>query len=221
MEQALTGVKIIDLTWHIAGPFCTKLLADYGADVVKIEMPGTGDPARKMGPFLRNEPHPERSGLFLYLNTDKRGITVNLKSSAGKKILRELIRSADILVENFSPGVMKRLGFGYKEVEKVNPRLVMTSISNFGQTGPYRDFKMSDTIAFAMGGAMSATGVPDREPVAVTRNIKMHECGYLAATATMSSWFGARRDGIGEQIDVSIMEALLGSSDRRDCYLTT
>ena len=218
-EQALSGVKIIDLTWHVAGPFCTKLLADYGADVIKIEMPGTGDPSRTMGPFLHNEPHPERSGLFLHLNTDKRGMTVNLKSNVGKKILRELIRDADILVENFKPGVMERLGFSYEEVEKINPQVVMTSISNFGQTGPYRDFKMSDTIAFAMGGAMSTNGVPEREPVAAARNIKMHECGYMAATATLGAWFGARRDGIGEHIDVSIMEALLGSSDRRDCYL--
>jgi len=219
MEQALNGVKVIDLTWHIAGPFCTKLLGDYGADVIKIEMPGAGDPTRKMGPFMRNEPHPERSGLFLYLNTDKRGLTLDLKSHAGKKILWELIRDADILVENFSPGVMDRLGFSYAEVEKINPKLVMTSISNFGQTGPYRDYKASDTIAFAMGGAMSANGVPEREPVAGTRNIKMQECSYMAATATLGSWFGARKDGIGEHIDVSIMESLLGSSDRRDCYL--
>lgn len=210
---------MIDLTWHIAGPFCTKLLADYGADVIKIEMPGTGDPTRKMGPFLHNDPHPEKSGLFLYLNTDKRGITLDLKSSAGKKIIREMIRDADILVENFRPGVMARLGLSYEVLERINPRLVMTSISNFGQSGPYRDFKASDTIAFAMGGAMSATGVPEREPVAAARNIKMHECGYMAATATLGAWFGAQNDGIGEHVDVSIMEALLGSSDRRDCYL--
>jgi len=220
MEQALAGVKVIDLTWHIAGPFCTKLLADYGADVIKVEMPGAGDPTRKMGPFLHNEPHPEKSGLFLYLNTDKRGITVNLKHSTGQKIVRELIREADILVENFRPGVMDRLGLSYAELEKINPRLVMTSISNFGQTGPYRDFKMSDTIAFAMGGAMSATGVPEREPVAAARNLKLHESAYMAATATLLAWYGASEDGIGEHVDLSIMQALLGSSDRRDCYLT-
>jgi len=219
MDQALTGVKVIDLTWQIAGPFCTKLLADYGADVIKIEMPGTGDPARKMGPFLHNEPHPEKCGLFLHLNTNKRGITVNLKSNAGKKILRELIREADILVENFSPGVMGRLGLSYEELEKINPKLVMTSISNYGQTGPYRDFKMSDTIAFAMGGAMSSQGVPEREPVAAAQNLKLHESAYYAATGTLGAWFGARQDGIGELVDVSIMETLMGSSDRRDNYI--
>jgi len=220
-DQALAGVKVIDLTWHIAGPYCTKILADYGADVIKIEMPGDGDPTRKKGPFLHNEPHPEKSGLFLYLNTNKQGITLNLKSNTGKKIIRDLLRDADILVENFSPGAVGRLGLSYEELEKINPKLVMTSISNFGQTGPYRDMKASDTITFAMGGAMSSTGVPEREPVAAARNLKMHECGVMAATATLGAWYGARKDGIGELVDVSLMEALLGSSDRRDCYLVT
>lgn len=220
-DQVLSDVKVVDLSWYIAGSYCTKLLADYGADVIKIEKPDGGDPARSMGPFLNDEPHPERSGLFLYLNTNKRGITLNLKSVAGKNIFRQLVKDADILVESFSPGVMQRLGFSYEELAKENPRLVMTSISNFGQTGPYRDFKSSDTITFAMGGAMFTTGTPDRPPVAVARNVKMYEGGILAAVATLGAFTGAKRHGVGDYIDIGLMEAQLGSSDRRDAQLLT
>ena len=219
LEQALSDVRVLDLTWYIAGPYCTKLLADYGADVIKIEKPGEGDPARKMGPFLQDDPHPEKSGLFLYLNTDKRGITLNLKSPTGKKIFEELVKDTDILVESFSPGVVERLGLSFKELEKINPKLVMTSISNFGQTGPYRDFKSSDLITFAMGGAMNSTGTQDRPPVGVTRNVKMYEAGWLAAIATTAAGYSAQKTGLGDHIDVSLMETQLGSTDRRDTHL--
>lgn len=218
-EQVLSDVKVVDLSWYIAGPYCTKLLADYGADVIKIERPGDGDPARRMGPFFKDDPHPEKSGLFLHLNTNKRGMTLDLKTATGKKIIRELVREADILVESFRPGVMESLGLSYGELEKINPRLVMTSLSNYGQTGPYRDYRSSDTITFAMGGAMNNTGLPDRAPVAVARNIKMHECGWIAAVATLAAWYGAGQDGVGEHVDVSLMEAQLGSTDRRDTQL--
>ena len=215
MEQALSDIKVLDLTWCIPGPYCTKILADYGADVIKIERPGEGDPARRMGPFQDDAPHHEKSGLFLHLNTNKRGITLNLKSDTGKKIFRELVRDADILVESFRPGVMERLGMGFDALIKINPRLVMTSITNFGQTGPYRDYKSNDIIAYAMGGAMFSTGVPDREPVNVARNLKLFECGWLASTATLGTWMGTRRDGMGDHVDFSLMEALSGSTDRR------
>ena len=218
-EQALSSVRVLDLTWYIAGPYCTKLLADYGADVIKIEKPGEGDPARKMAPFLQDDPHPEKSGLFLYLNTNKRGITLNLKSPTGKKIFKELAKDADILVESFRPGTMERLGFSFQELEKVNPKLVMTSISNFGQSGPYRDFKSSDLITFAMGGAMNSTGTQDRPPVGVTRNIKMYEAGWLAAIATTAACYSAQKANLGDHIDVSLMETQLGSTDRRDTHL--
>jgi len=219
LEQALSDVRVLDLTWYIAGPYCTKLLADYGADVIKIEKPGEGDPARQMGPFLQDDPHLEKSGLFLYLNTNKRGITLNLKSRTGKKFFMELVEDADILVESFSPGTMERLGLSFEELEKINPKLVMTSISNFGQTGPYRDFKSSDLITFAMGGAMNSTGIPDRSPVGVTQNVKMYEGGWLAAVATAGACYGAKNTGFGDHIDVSLMEAQLGSTDRRDTQL--
>lgn len=132
----MAGVKVIDLPQHIAGPYCTRLLADCGADVLKVEKPGQGDPARRLAPFPADQPHPEKSGLFAYLNTNKRGITLNLKTETGRKVLLRLVEGADILVESYSPRVMPAFGLGYKTLKEVNPRLVMVSISNFGQTGP-------------------------------------------------------------------------------------
>ena len=148
-EQALAGVKVLDLSHYIAGPYCTRILAGFGADVTKVEKPGEGDPARSMRPFLNDEPGLERSGLFLYLNSNKKSITLNLKSSTGVKIFKELVKDADIVVESFSPGVMERLGLNYEALEEINPRLVMTSVSNFGQTGPYRDYKSSHLLPLA------------------------------------------------------------------------
>ena len=218
-EGALSDVKVLDLTWHIAGPYCTKLLADFGADVIKIEKPGEGDPARRMGPFFKDDPHPDKSGLFLHLNINKRGITLNLKSATGKKIFRELVKDIDILVENFSPGVMARLGFSYQALEQLNPRLVMTSISNFGQTGPYRDFKAGELILYGMAGEMYSSGIPEREPTKQAGNWILHQAGAVAATATMGAFYGARYQGIGQQVDLSIMETQAGGIDRRPTNL--
>ncbi len=155
--SALHGVKVLDLTHHIAGPYCTKLLADFGAQVIKIERPG-GDPARNMPPFFHDERHPEKSLPFLYLNTAKRSVTLNLKSTRGIHILRELAKDADILVENFSPRVMPSLGLDFPTLRELNPALVMVSISNFGQSGPYRDYKATDMVKYALGGLMYIFG---------------------------------------------------------------
>ena len=215
LEQPLSDVRVLDLTWHIAGPYCTKLLADYGADAIKIEKPGEGDPARRMGPFFKDDPHLEKSGLFLYLNTNKRGITLNLKSATGKKIFRDLVKDADILVENFSPHVMPSLGLDYEALEKINPKLVMTSISNFGQTGPYRDFKASEPIIYGMGGNMCSTGLGDAEPMKKGGNLIQYAGGTLSAVATMTAFFNAEAQGIGNHVDVSLMQAQMGSIERR------
>ena len=144
VPQALDQVTVLDLTQYIAGPYCTKLLADYGAHVIKVERPGSGDPARHMGPFFRNEPHPDKSGLFLHLNANKHSVTLDLKGAAGRRAFLRLVEEADILVESFAPRVMPSLGLDYQVLQKVKPALVMTSISNFGQTGPYRDFNSSE-----------------------------------------------------------------------------
>jgi crotonobetainyl-CoA:carnitine CoA-transferase CaiB-like acyl-CoA transferase len=215
MEGAIEGVKVIDLTWYITGPYCTKLLADYGADVIKIERPGFGDPARRFPPFLKDDPHPEKSGLFLHLNTNKKGITLNLKTQEGRSIFLRLIEDADLVVENFSPGVMSRLGLDYSSLEKINPRLVMLSISNFGQTGPYRDFKASELVLNAFGTAMKSCGNLEREPLKMGGRVVQYQAGALAAVAAMTAIIGREIHGTGQHIDFSITEALLGSIDRR------
>ncbi len=219
LEQALSGVKIIDLTWHIAGPYCTKLLADYGADVIKVERPGTGDPARTIGPFFRDDPHPEKSGLFLHLNTNKKSITLNLKSLTGKKILKELVKDADILVESFRPHVMPGLGLGYETLKKINPGLLMVSISSFGQTGPYREFKATEIVEYAMGGEMYSTGIAGREPLKLGGNVVQYQAGTVAAVATIGALFASESQGSGQHVDVSIMETQAGSADRRAIYI--
>ena len=209
MQQALSDLKVLDLTHYIAGPYCTKLLADYGAEVIKIEKPGEGDGVRKMGPFYEDDPHPEKSALFLHLNTNKRGITLNLKTTTGVKLFKELVKDVDILVENFEPRVMPNLGLECKTLEAINPRLVMTSISNFGQTGPYRDYKATELVSFAMGLHMFHEGEPDQEPLKFPGYKTQYLAGTHAATATMGAFFGSKSSGVGQHVDVSIMECLI------------
>ncbi|MEE9435408.1 MAG: CoA transferase, partial [Candidatus Adiutricales bacterium] len=136
---ALSDLKAVEFGNMVSAPFCTKMLASLGAEVIKVEKPVMGDDARRRGPFLKNKPHLEGSGLFLYLNTDKLGISLNLETSAGRIIFEDLIREADILVENNLPQEMRRLGLDYNTLKGLNPRLIMTSVTPFGQTGPYQD----------------------------------------------------------------------------------
>ncbi len=208
-EQALAGIKVLDLTHYVAGPYCTRILAGFGADVMKIEKPGEGDPARRMGPFLDDEPGRERSGLFLYLNSNKRGVTLNLKSNTGVKIFRELVRDADIVVENFRPGVMQRLGLDYQTLKEINPGLVMTSISNFGQTGPYRDYKSAHLIAWGMSGARYTDGAPGVRPVQIGGWLTHYIAGLFAVAGTTAALYQRNETGSGQQIDVSIMESTM------------
>ena len=214
-EQPLSDLRVLDLTHHIAGPYCTKLLAAYGAEVIKVERPGTGDPARHIGPFLNDEPHPEKSGLFLHLNTGKKSITLDLKSPTGVRVLKEMVAEADVLVENFAPRVMPSLGLSYEELEKINARLVMTSISNFGQTGPYRDYKAKEIVSFAMGGRMYSEGQPDREPLKYAGNVAQYLAGTVGALATMTATIGSRLMGFGQHVDVSIQECMMAATDSR------
>lgn len=214
-EQVLSNIRVLDLTHHIAGPYCTKLLADYGAEVIKVERPGSGDPARALGPFPADEPHPERSGIFLHLNTNKLGITLNLKTPTGVAILKRLAQDADIVVENFRPGALASLGLSYAVLAQGNPRLVLTHISNFGQTGPYRDYKATELTAFALGSRMSLMGEADKPPVRYAGNVVQYLAGTKAAAATMVAFFGALVHGIGQEVDVSIQEVLLSGVDNR------
>ena len=214
METALGDVRVLDFTHYTAGPYCTKLLADYGADVIKVE-PLQGEASRRLGPFSQDRPDPEKSGLFLHLNTNKRGIALNLKHPQGRDIALTLAQQVDLVVENFRPGVMDSLGLGYASLKAANPNVVLTSISNFGQSGPYRDYKGSEIIFYGMGGEMCSTGLPDREPLKLGGKVGLYQAGAIAAVATMGAFFGARYQGVGQHVDVSIMETQAGSQDRR------
>ena len=210
-EQALKGLKVLDPGHYRAGPYCTKLLADYGAEVIKIEKPGAGDPARSIGPFPDDIPHPDKSGLFNYLNTGKKGITLNLKSRTGINIFKKLAKKADVLVENFSPRVMPNLGLDYETLEKINPALVMTSISNFGRTGPYSDFKGHDLTLQAMGGWMYTGGSPDREPLKPGGSFADYVGGISASVGTMTAVLSRRINGAGQHVDISIQENMVNT----------
>jgi crotonobetainyl-CoA:carnitine CoA-transferase CaiB-like acyl-CoA transferase len=205
--QPLEKIKILDITHYIAGPYCTKLLAEYGAEVIKVERP-EGDPARRLPPFFQDDPYLEKSGTFLYLNTGKKGITLNLKTESGKKIFKELVKKVDALIENFEPRVLPSLGLDYSVLKEINPHLVQVSISNFGQWGPYRDFKASELILFAMSGWMQLVGESDKKPIMCGIPISQFISGTSAAMACLAAlWDKKRRDSV--HIDISILETMI------------
>ncbi len=215
MSGLLEGVRVLDLTHYISGPYCTRLIAGLGADVLKVERPPAGDPIRSMGPFasrpdvLRelDDTGPVEDGAWhLYLNTGKRSVGLDLKSESGRRIALELAGRADILVENFAPGTLERLGLGLEELHAANPALVITSISNFGQTGPYRDWKGTEANLYAMGGLMNITGEPDQEPLKEGAPLAQLGAGQNAFAATMAALMLAEETGEGQHIDVSIGE---------------
>ena len=206
-SAALAGVKIVDLTHHIAGPYATKLLADFGAEVLKVERPG-GDPARRLPPFYHDDPHPDQSLPFLYLNTSKRSLTLNLKSETGRAILLELLADADALVENFAPRVLPSLGLDYDTLRAHNPRLVVASVSNFGQTGPWRDYRASEIVEYALGGLMYIFGAYDREPLKHALHQAQFKAGTNLASAALLALYHQRLTGRGQRVDVSIQESI-------------
>jgi len=223
---ALSGLKVVEWSEFISGPYCGKLLADLGAEVIKVEKPCCGDKARSYGPFPQDIPHPEKSGLFLYLNTNKLGVTLNVGSVTGAHIFKELIKHADILIENHSPHEVEESGFDYETLKQLNPRLVMTSITPFGQTGPYRDYKACDLTSFHISGLAfmnPAGGVDDIEKEPPLRG-KAYQGDFLAglsgAIATMSAIFTCQATGLGQHIDLSEQEAL-ASMIRRDLGAVT
>ena len=213
-EGALEGLRILDLTQGVAGPYCTKLLSDYGADVLKIERPEGGDPARRAGPFPDDEPHPERGGLFLDLNTGKRSLTLNLKTESGQRILRRLAAEADAVVENFRPGTLARLGLSEEQLAELNPATALVSISNFGQHGPYRDFEADDMLLYAMGGGLAITAYPGREPSRPWLYAPLFLAGAMSASYSLGAITSSVRFGEGERVDISIQEVLACSLDR-------
>ena len=218
-DLPLAGVNVLDLTRNTAGPYCTRLLADYGASVTKIELPGSGDPARKVPPFFDNGESGEGSSLFMFLNTGKKSLSLDLKSTRGAEIIKELIKYADILVENFRPGVMESLSLDYESVNRMNDQIVYTSISNFGQTGPHRDWKGSDLVLYGMGGPMINTGHPNKEPLQLANYLPSFHVGATAAAATSIALWGAEQSGEGDWLDINFFETLMGHIDRRSTSL--
>ena len=212
MPGLLDGVKVLALTHYISGSYCSKLMSGLGADVIKVERLKTGDGARWLGPFASGmkasvgNRAPEDGAWFLYLNTAKRSLALALKSDEGRQVVLELAARADILVENFAPGVLDNLGISYMELQKANPSLVVTSISNFGQTGPYRDWKASELNLYALGGLMNITGEPEQEPLKEGMPLAQLGAGQNAFAATMAALMYAEETGEGQQIDVSIAE---------------
>src|SRR6185312_12025631 len=212
--QAFDDVVVLDLTQHIAGPYATRLLADLGADVLKIERPG-GDPARLLPPFRGDDPHPEKSGLFFNLNYNKRSVVLDLKTSGGRDVLGKLAQRADLVVESFRPGVLERLGCGWDFFHTLNPALPLVSVSNFGQTGPYRDYRFTELVLYGFAGEMYSVGLPEREPVKTAGTAALFESGASIATAAAAALFASRRFGIGQHVDISLAETHLGGVDRR------
>ncbi len=214
MAQALDDVVVLDLTHHIAGPYATKLLADFGADVIKVEHP-RGDVARYLGPFKDDEPHIEKSGTFFFLNTNKRSVVLDLKTDEGRRALGLLAARSHIVVENFAPGVLDRLGIGWEFMQAIKPDLSMVSISNFGQDGPYRDFKATDLVLYAFSGEMYSMGMTDREPTKMAGTAALFESGASISAALMGTLWASRRHGIGQHVDISLSETHFGGVDRR------
>lgn len=206
-ESLLSPYRVLDLTDE-KGLFCGKMLGDLGADVIKIEKPG-GDPTRNIGPFYHNIPDPEKSLYWFAFNTSKRGITLNIETADGQEIFKRLVKNADFVIESFAPGYMDKLGLGYSVLSKINPRIIMTSISPFGQSGgPYKDYKVSDLTLMALCGYMNATGETDRAPVRISFPQSYLNGAAQAAGASMIAHHYRQMTGQGQHVDVSILEVL-------------
>ena len=205
MSQALAGIRVIDMTHDQAGPSCTQMLAWLGAEVIKIEQPSKGDRARSM---QTNAPGLD-SYFFLLLNTNKQSITLNLKHPEAKEIFFTLIEQADVLVENYGPGVMDRLGLGYEALSQRNPRLIYASVKGFGSFGPYSEYKCFEPIAQATSGAMSVTGWPDGPPTANGVNVGDSGTGMHTAIGILSAIVQRQQSGRGQRVEVAMQEAVL------------
>ncbi|MFO7963798.1 MAG: CoA transferase [Desulfobacterales bacterium] len=216
-DQALSGLKVLEFANLVSGPYCGKMFADLGAEVIKIEDPDGGDASRRLEPFAGNSPGFERSGLFAYLNTNKLSLTLDPKTAKGKSIFLDLIRDADILIENHAPKEMERLGLTYNVLEKVNPGLIMTSITAFGQTGPYRDYKAFELNTYQGSGYGFISTVCLEEPVPppIKAGGRQSEFGTAQAAAVATMCAVHARDEIfsGQHIDIAIFELMAGQNE--------
>ena len=202
MEQALKGLKVLDLSQVLAGPYCTMVLADMGADVIKVEKFPHGDDTRSMGPYIKEE-----SYMYMMVNRNKRGICLNLKTANGLKVLYELIKEADVFIENYRPGVTKKLGIDYETLKALNPALIYCSISGYGQTGPYKDKGGYDIMAQGLSGLMEMTGERNGNPVKVGIAIHDIAAAQTAIQSILSAYIYRLKKGTGQYIDVSLVDS--------------
>ena len=229
--SALAGVKVLELCQMVAGPYTTKLLADLGAEVIKIETPDEGDPARNRGPFANDIPHQERSGLFLYLNTNKLGITLNVERRGARELLDKLIAQSDILVEDHAPNRREELNLDYRMLQHINPKLIMCSITPFGQKGPYANYKAYHLNTYHSGGegysTPGGTSLLERPPLKVGKFTGDYLSGLGSAIAILGALYWQRITGKGQHIDVSKQRVLMSLDAIELCrypndgYMTT
>lgn len=205
----LPALRVLDLTDE-KGLLCARILGDLGADVIKVEKPG-GDPARNIGPFYHDMPHPERSLSWFAYNANKRGITLNIESRDGQQIFKRLVKDADFVIESFPPGYMRSLGLDYEALSQIDPRIIVTSVAPFGQTGPKAQHKASDLTCFASGGALYVMGYPDRPPNWVSFPQSYLFAGAQAALGSMIAYYHRELTGEGQHVDVSIQESVIGT----------
>jgi formyl-CoA transferase len=205
-KGALNDLVVLDLTRVLAGPFSSMMLADLGAEVIKIEIPGKGDDSRQFGPFKNGE-----SSYYMNLNRNKKGTTLNLKSEEGKKIFLDLVKKADIVIENYRPGTMEKLGVGYETLKEVNPGIVYGCVSGFGHYGPYKDRAGYDIIGQAMGGLMSTTGWPDGEPTRTGTAMGDVLAGLSVTIGLLAAIRYRDKTGIGQKVDVSLVDSVVAS----------
>ncbi|KPH81807.1 MULTISPECIES: CaiB/BaiF CoA-transferase family protein [Bosea] len=202
-RRIFEGVRVLDLTRVMSGPFCTAMMADLGAEIIKIELPGSGEEGRFFAPHVAGE-----STYFAMLNRGKKSVTVNMKSPDGIALIRDIAKTADVLVENFRPGVMERLGLGHAALQAQNSRLIYASISGFGQEGPYRDWPAFDLVVQAMSGLMHITGERDGRPTAVGESLADVTTGMFAAFGVASALYDREKTGTGRRVEVAMLDSL-------------
>ena len=218
MQKPLNGIKVLSFEIQVAGPYCTMMLADQGADVIKVERPGSGDTARGGAPRIKNDEGEQQSGYFLRFNRNKRSLTLNMKSESGRQIFRDLAKESDVLVENFRPGLLNEMGLGYDELAKLNPGLIYASITGFGSMegylGPFSKRPAYDIVAQAMGGLMNTCGQAGGPPTWLGVALGDIVSGMNAAYAIMLALFERNQTGRGQYIDVSMYDTIIGLAER-------
>ncbi|MDA0271084.1 MAG: CoA transferase [Chloroflexi bacterium] len=217
MDGPLVGTRVVDLSQYVAGPYAGRVMAGFGADVIKVEPPD-GDPVRHWGPFAGGDPNPDTGALHLYLNQGKRSVTLDLDTADGRAVLRELIASADVLIESFRPGALADIGFGYEQLREEFPSLVYLSVTPFGQTGPYAQHHAWEITTYALAGMMSITGEPDREPLKNGGYIGQYGAGQNAYIATLAALWERGVSDLGQHIDVSVFEHVTSLLEMTDMY---